>query len=765
MTTAATQATGNQMQSLSLVPPPGDGQVGFRVFQVLDDILKFKNEMGLPAKWQRNYELSRNRHWKNKNVKAPLVTANLLFNHRQRTVNQLTDNSPTFNVKQVGEVDAEKEDVFDMLLHTAEHWWGDSEQQAVLERSVINGETYGCSIEKVFFNPELENGLGEVETVVVDPYHFGWYPPKELDLQKAEAVLHFYPQSVRTLRRQHPEQAGQIKCDDEYLKSLGDERLEMIGTAAKRPSGYLSTFAGVVKNLLNLQGEGQGVDAETLVVECWVRDYGADEQGNFLYPGKLRMIKCCSGGSVVLEDRSNPSINPDLDPAQASLTYLWSRFPFVFVHSVTDTAFAWGMSDFEQLEELNVEVNKTLSQLTMIKDRLSRIKLMNPKDSGVSNSELTNSPGILNPTSAMTAAGIRYLDPPNLPPDLPNLLTIYRDLFYAVAGSFELEQAQRDGRDVIAYKAIAALLERAATMLRGKIRNYSRLIRERGRMYLSCAMNWYTEPRWVSYEQDGQEMTQAIEGRELMIPAKLNVVSGSTMPVSRVQEREEAIALYDKGAIDSEELLKKMDWPDRKRVIERMRMGPLGELFSRMGVMGFPPTLLQALQEIGTMETKEFERAVEDGEIPPLAALLPGPEDYQEMNEPQVPPDMQAELQKVAAEVRKTDAETLLIEEKIATEKVLQHVKLAGIQFDDHKLRIERARAINEITNSQRSQDREDVTTAHGIAKTKADLEHTEKDQDREDKRLASELETKEAEQRAQGPYREKGLKSNNEEK
>ena len=757
--------TVNQMESLSLVPPPGDGQVGFRVFQVLDDILKFKNEMGLPAKWQRNYELSRNRHWKNKNVKAPLVTANLLFNHRQRTVNQLTDNNPTFNVKQVGEVDIEKEDVFDMLLHTAEHWWGDSEQQAVLERSVINGETYGCAIEKVLFNPELENGLGEVETVVVDPYHFGWYPPKQLELQKAECVLHYYPQSVRTLRRQHPEQAEAIKSDDEYLKSLGDERLEMIGNAAKRPSGYLSTFAGVVKNLLNLQGEGQGVDAETLVVECWVRDYGADEQGNFLYPGKLRMIKCCSGGSVVLDDRPNPSINPDLDPAQASLTYLWSRFPFVFVHSVTDTAFAWGMSDFEQLEELNVEVNKTLSQLTMIKDRLSRIKLMNPKDSGVSNSELTNSPGILNPTSAMTAAGIRYLDPPQLPPDLPNLLTIYRDLFYAVAGSFELEQAQRDGRDVIAYKAIAALLERAATMLRGKIRNYSRLIRERGRMYLSCAMNWYTEPRWVSYEQDGDQMTQAIEGRELMIPAKLNVVSGSTMPVSRVQEREEAIALYDKGAIDSEELLKKMDWPDRKRVIERMRMGPLGEFLSRLSLIGFPPSLIQALEEIGTMETKEFERAIEDGEIPPLAALLPGPEDLEGTGEPQVPPEMQAEMQKVAAEVAKLDAETRLVEEKITTERVLQQVKLAGIGFDDSKLRIERAKVVSDITNSSRAQNRDDITTAHGIAKSKADLEHTEKDQAREDKRLASELKTKEAEQRAQGPYREKGLKSNNEKK
>jgi len=748
-----------------LIPVEGNEETGYRVFHVLDEILKFKNEMGLPGKWQRNYELSRNKHWKNKNVKAPLVTANLLYNHRQRTVNQLTDNNPTFNVKQVGEVETEKEDVFEMLLHTAEYWWGDTEQQAELERSVLNGETYGCAIEKIYFNPELENGIGEVESAIVDPYHFGWYPVKQMDVQKAEAVLHYYPQSVRTLRREYPDKAHAIKSDDEYLKSLGDERLEMIGTAAKRPSGYLSTFAGIVKNLLNLQAEGQGVDAETLVVECWVRDYSQlPDDGGDKYPGKIRMVKCCSGGSVVLEDRANPSINPDLEPEQASLTYLYSRFPFVFTHSVTDTSFPWGMSDYEQLEELNVEVNKTLSQLTMIKDRLSRIKLLNPSDSGVSNEELTNKPGILNPTSAMTAQGIRYLDPPQLPPDLPNLLTIYRELFYAVAGSFELEQAQRDGRDVIAYKAIAALMERAATMLRGKIRNYSKLIRERGRMYLSCAMNWYTEPRWISYEQDGEELSAAIEGREMMIPAKLNVVSGSTMPVSKVQEREEALALFDKQAIDAEELLKKIEWRDWKKVVERMRLGPLGVFLQRLGVMGFPPAMLQALEEIGAMEEKDFERAIEAGEIPPLAALLPGPEDVIDI-EPQVPPELQAEMDKAAAEVRKIDADTRLIEEKIVTEKVEQQVKLAGVQFDEDKLKIERARTVADIENAARGQEREDVNVGQNIDKAEKDEARAERNEEREDKRLAAEIETKESEQRAQGPHRERGLKSNNKEK
>ncbi len=95
--------------------------------------------------------------------------------HRQRTVNMLTDNSPTFNVTRMGE--AGDEDVFLTLERLARHWWIEQEQQAVLEKSVINGETYGVAVEKVIFDPDLEYGLGEVRTVAVDPFRFAVYPP------------------------------------------------------------------------------------------------------------------------------------------------------------------------------------------------------------------------------------------------------------------------------------------------------------------------------------------------------------------------------------------------------------------------------------------------------------------------------------------------------------------------------------------------------------------------------------------------------------
>ena len=741
-----------------LIPTPGDDMVGYKIFQLLDHIMQDKNELGLPAKWSRNYELSRNKHWRSTTGKASLVSANLLYAHRLRSVNMLTDNNPTFNITQLGDPEQTESDVYDKLLHAAEHWWHEQEQQHVLERSVTNGETYGCTIEKMLFNPELEAPSGEVETEVIDPFHFGFYPVKCQDLSKAEAVFHYWPMPVREARRRWPEVAEFIRADGEILKELGDDRREVMGGNASQPKGYFSTISSVVKNMLNVAGESVTESEETLIVECWVKDYTVDEEENMLYPGGIRVIQVCSGGHVVLSDRPNPNINPDLPLDQAQHTYLWDRFPFTLTHSVTDTVNRWGQSDFEQLENLQIEVNKSLSQITLWKDKASRLKIINPKDSGVNNSELTNYPGILNPVSGMVAQGIRYMDPPTPPTDLANTLNMYKELFFLVAGTFDLEQAQTPGRDVIAYKAIAALIERANTMLKGKIRNYSKMIRERGRMYLSHVMNWYTEERWISYEDEGEQMTTAIMGPDLIIPAKLSVVSGSTMPVSKVQIREEAVEMFKLQAIDIQELLKRMDWPDRKNVVKRMNAGPMGVLIERMGELGTPEAVLQVMQELSQMDEKEFKIALHYEDLPSFGALLQQGETGEDPMKQLEMGEKQISIQKIQAEIQKIQLEAALLEAKIATEQVDQQVKQAGVNFDSENLKIKKAELVSQMGQQDHSQKMDKANFVSRMAEktSKDDIERKKVDVS---EKVAM---TKSADSKGTPPYREKGAKSNN---
>ena len=592
-----------------------------------------------------------------------------------------------------------------------------------------NGEDYGIAIEKVIFDPDLEEG-GEVETIVVDPFHFGVYPVNWTNpryLQKSLAVLHYYPKSLNEVRRMYPDKASEIKPDEDILKELCDERRD-INTQESGKGGLLTTFASTAYNIINFNKGARDTsdDDEVLLVEAWVKDYRTvtettqeeivDELGNVTiieneitrpkYPGYIRRVTVCNAGQLVLEDTPNPNINPNMPEEQAMRTYLWDKFPFAAVNSIKDTACGWGISDIENLEDLNVEFNKALSQLVLIKDKVSRLKLINPKTSGVPNDALTNFPGILNPVNAAEGNGIRYLDYPRVPADLQNAISLFKDMFFLVSGSFDLDMAREPGRAVLAYKAIAALLERVNTMMRSKVRSYSRLIRERGRMYLSMVQNFYTEDRWITYKDpEGNDAYRKINGTDFRIPFKLTVVTGSTMPVSKIQLREEAIALFEKQAIDQEELLDHLEWSGRSEVVKRMKQGAIGQLTEKMAALGMPEEFAQYMNALVGMKDNDFKRAIRDGQVPKFEEVIQAVQSGEPPPDPKEESDImlkQAEARARMAEAARFEAEAQLAAQKAITEKIKQQVAVAGVEYDNEQLKIDRAKVVADIQKSER---------------------------------------------------------------
>ena len=726
-----------------LLPPEGDPDVGKRVFEILHEVLTDKNDQGLPEKWCRYHELVRNKHFKS-SVEVPTVSVNLCHVHVQRTCNMLTDNDPTFEVTQLQDADDggaadEKEDqAFELLQKAASFWWVDQEQQDLFDSSVRNGETYGIAINKVIFNTE-ECPLGEVETVIVDPFHFGWYPTKAIrnprDLQKAAAVLHFYPKSVRDLKRMYPDQADKIKSDSDIIKELKDERREFEGTSGKlAPKNIITTLAGIARNLFNWKSAQEINEEEALVCEIWCKDYTSaaedkkkDTEDKEEKPGKVKYTKSkyrgnirkvvAVNGELVLEDVSNPNINDDLSDEKAQMTYLFDKYPFTAANSIKDSVNAWGATDLEQLEWLNFETNKSLSQLVLEKDIAIRKKIVNPLTSGVDNDAFTNYVSVINPVNAEEANAIKWLTVPQGDSDIANAVALFKDMFFLVAGTFEQDQKSAGGNnagDVIAYKALAIIQERNQTMMRGKTRSYGRLCRDIGRMFISMAQNFYTEERYISYEdENGIKVAKKIKGSDMIIPCRLTVVSGSTLPTSNVQKREEAIDLYKQQVVDRPYTLKELGINGRKEIIERMNAGPVGQVMTNLGAMGVPQPLLQLFGQVAVMEPKEIAKAIEDGQLPPfqvfiqqMARAMTG----QPEPEQQTPPGEQAEVevkkadaQVKIAQAQKTAAEIELIGAKIESEKVSQRVAMAGVHFDNKKIQMEEARTVNDITMARRA--------------------------------------------------------------
>jgi hypothetical protein len=722
--------------NLNLLPAENDPKVGTKVFAILEAILKDKENVGrtgTQGEWVRNHQLLHGKHFRSVPLnKVPLVPVNLIKDNHVRTVNELTDNNPTFNVTKYGDMDEEAQKGFDLIQRIVDSWWTDTEQQDKLDTTVNNGETYGITVEKMVFDPMAEYGIGEAKTVIVDPFCFGWWPLKLTDvseLQSREALVFYYPMTVREARRKWPKFADKITPDtQQYEDHVGAVRREINSGTATATQGFFARFGSKVMELFAAAGLGTEEDEEqVLIVECWAKDYTTDSKSNDKYTGNIRYVVTCNDGKNVMEDRNNPNINENLPDEAARLTYLYDKFPFSGANSFKDTSNAWGESDIKQLERLNIEFDKAISQFVFEKDRGVRRKFKNPKTSGVSNAELNNTTGIINPVNAEQGAGMGWIEYPQLPVDLKVTIEMFKELFFRVAGTFDLDQA-KTGNNVMAYKAIAALLERASTMKKGKIRAYSRLIRERGRMYVSMVQNFYTEERYVSYkDKNGEDVTKPYVGSSLVIPARLSVVTGSTMPQSRVQLREEATTLFKLQAIDQEELLDRLEWPNKNDIIQRREQGVYGQLFDKLGALGMPPELIRLFEEISKLDDKTFQKEAKSGELPRIDTIL---ENIGQAMQGQPAPDPEEELRNAelavkTAQALKLSAEKELVVEKIATERINQMVSIAGVKYDAEELKIRRAEM---------------------VAKVQQELDAKEE----------------QAKVSAKGVYREKGLKSNN---
>lgn len=614
-----------------IIPPEGTEKVGHYCFNILARVLEDKDKKKLPHKWFRNYELFRARHWRSKG-NTRLSTVNMIWTYVTRTCNLLTDQNPTFDIQ------AEADEPARLINKASTYWWNETEQQDVYADSVLTAEVCGAVIEKVIFNPTLNNGLGEVETISIDPHFFGFWPLNEKRPHKWEAALYYYTIPVNQARRRWPDMADRIQADKTWRKQLGEGRHEVYGgttTAVPGETGDYgvdhASFSGNVDAVAKMMGK----EDEVLILEFWVKDYSQEKvlitpesisiqgetgvvtrqeavfENRNKYPGNVRCITTCNMGDVVLSDRKNPSINPLLAPELASRTYLWDKFPFTLTASNKDVVSPWGFSSIEQLEMLNFEIDKCLSQLNIMKDKAVRSPVINPKDSGIPNSHFTNQVAqVVRPKNHVVAGAIGFMKPPPPQRDIELVLNIYREMFDKISGVFDMtDPSIAKGR--MAYKTVATIIESMHTMLRGKIRGYGRMLRDRGRMWLSHAQNWYTEDRIMfSKTEAGVTEVENVTSSQMLIPIHFTVVSGSTMPTSRMQQREEAKELHAQGAIDIRELLIRLDWPDRLEVIKRMEMGVIGATLERMEALGVSPEVMQMVQQIANMDESEYNAAV-----------------------------------------------------------------------------------------------------------------------------------------------------------
>ncbi len=104
-----------KIMTTCIIPEEGHENVGHYCFSTLAEVVRDKDKKKLPAKWLRNYELYRAKHWKSQG-KTRLSTVNLIWNYITRTVSLLTDQNPTFDIH------AEDDKIAQKIHKVARYW-------------------------------------------------------------------------------------------------------------------------------------------------------------------------------------------------------------------------------------------------------------------------------------------------------------------------------------------------------------------------------------------------------------------------------------------------------------------------------------------------------------------------------------------------------------------------------------------------------------------------------------------------------------------
>jgi len=338
------------------------------------------------------------------------------------------------------------------------------------------------------------------------------------------------------------------------------------------------------------------------------------------YPGGIRKITFCPSllkiyNNGILDDRKNPNVNwnlievrmekllaegkpeyvideateqPIIDEAtglpaiqnvpvdedsayalaHGSLdkTFLYNNFPFSAVSSLVDSSQWWGFSIIEQLEELTGKAEALLTKYLAYFEMVMFPIFINPKGSGVKNSQITNAPGVIINPLPEHAPLLRYILPPPPPMGILELIMFLLYQVDIVSGTPEVTEGRKP-KGVSAASAIIALQDKAATLFQPQIWAVDRIVQHRGLAHISFVQNFGTEEKPIKVDDEFVRFL----GIDLWGSFKYMVESGSSAPITKSGRRTQYIELFRIGAMDIQSLLEMLEIPNRiiERVLER----------------------------------------------------------------------------------------------------------------------------------------------------------------------------------------------------
>jgi hypothetical protein len=568
------------------------------------------------AKWVDQYKFFRGKQWPERRPSyRHSEVLNYIFSEVQTVLVLLTDNRPNIEVTPEDPSDLEFAEILSQILTSK---WDRHNWYQVLAMAIVDASIYGTAIAGVPWKPKLAQGLGDFAFENEDPFHFFPDPHAQsrINDEHCDWTLTAKPTPVRKLKAKHPDKADFLKSD------IGD----LSGTYQDRENGEEVRYKSPTDNRLMIESEKSVrphrsdeilelclyLKSDELVEEE-VGEKADPETGikTKLYQTKKKYPtgrKIVVAGGVLLEDGPNPYENGD--------------FPFARLVDHELPREFWGIGEVENLRSPQMIVNKLISYVLDVLTIMGNPIWVVDTNSMVDTDNLTNQPGLV--VEKAPGSEVQRMEGVQLQPYVMQTLQfMVENVLNKLGSTAEVSRGAAPAADSSGY-AIAQLQEAAQTRIRGKSRNVEMFLKDVGSLMVDRILQFYQLPRveritnntnaaeyfkfHITEVQDmagaaaevgaavpnkiahivpmeqatdpmtGEKAGPYLEGAPIQIPIKskldVKINVGSSLPFAKLENRQMAEKLFGMGIIDVEEYLKQIDYPNREKILQKLKTAP-----------------------------------------------------------------------------------------------------------------------------------------------------------------------------------------------
>jgi hypothetical protein len=540
-------------------------------------------------KWERYYDGDQ---WEVKRAEGKsMPVVNVIRQTIQSMIPILTDAQPGFDINAKAPQDYEFADILSDIIH---YWWTYRGMNMTLVDTITQCMFYHCGIQKVIWDDELENGLGDVRVDDLDPRDV-WVTKDTVDFNKnCRWVIHRMCKPLGELRRLFPDKAEQIKATGED-KNKAEKQTNSY-------DGQIMVVSPIDKKEKNIpQQPGYGYDDSRVVefYEMWLQDSTLIqiEQESKEHPGEMETVqqKRYPHGKIITVTNDRVLLQSAESPRKDG------RFPFVRYVDMQRPGKFYGDGEIGQLYEPQKMLNKTVAVIFDCLNMMGNPTWICDTNSGVDPDLITNTIGQV--IMKTTGSEVRRDEAPTIPAYIFQFYSEMQKMIDQVSGMHDITQGRKP-MGVTAAKAIETLQEAAQTRIRLKERNLGGSLVQLGYLVVNTMMQYYVKPRVAKLAQKGQwpqflefyfkspdETSYSMatkyhtfyENNRKYIaeqdwaetqPTKgifdIEVQSGTSLPFQKENRANLAMSLFDKKAIDQESLLDTLQWKDKDKIMTRM---------------------------------------------------------------------------------------------------------------------------------------------------------------------------------------------------